>query len=94
MMKRIRRSEGKLFIGGMLMYCPRCKGTRIWRKGRNPTLKGARLRLVCFECGTTFYPEAIWALTKAAKATAAKSPDPVKRRKEPKPATESSPEAA
>ena len=38
------------------LKCPRCKSKRIWRKGVVPTLHGDKPRLVCFDCGKTFYP--------------------------------------
>jgi len=39
------------------IVCPnkKCRGTRIWMKGKTPTRKGEKQRYVCFKCGRTFY---------------------------------------
>ena len=38
--------------------CPECgPGTRVWMKGGTPTAKGIKRRMLCFECGKTYYPK-------------------------------------
>ena len=45
--------------------CPECGCKRVWFKNVVPTRKGHKRRMVCFDCGCTFYPrrdEDLWAV--------------------------------
>ena len=35
--------------------CPICKSGPVWRKGKTPTVKGPKLRYICYGCGHSFY---------------------------------------
>lgn len=37
--------------------CPDCASRHIWLKGKTPSRSGQKVRLVCVDCGRTYYPK-------------------------------------
>lgn len=39
----------------IVVKCPECNGTEVWKKGTVPTRQGKRVRYICVVDGRSFY---------------------------------------
>lgn len=57
---KVSREYGeKLKVDGKVASCIECGSTHIVKKGYTPSRQGLKMRLWCWDCGRSFYPEAI-----------------------------------